>query len=110
MGDQTADGGGYGAASMIPQFDIALWGYDREQVEECLTDLAVRLDEALGRLTSVELLQAQLYQTQEELDRLRRNSDEPSWSVQLANIMEAAEQLRGEAEREAEAARTRSGG
>lgn len=93
MSDQIT-GGGERIAAVVPQFDIALWGYDREQVEECLMDLAGRLEDALVRLDAAELLHAQLTDAQKELAHLRRNREEPTWSVQLAEIMKTAEGLR----------------
>jgi hypothetical protein len=103
------DLGAIGSAVPVPEFDMALWGYDREQVEDCLADLATRLADAERKLSSVELLQAQLYEAQVELDQQRRGGkgQPPSFSEQLAKIMEAAEELRGQAEREAAAARSR---
>lgn len=89
-------------ADTIPEFDIALWGYDRLQVERCLYDLTGRLEDALGRLDSVEALHQQLCDVQVELDQLRLSLEQqPHWTYQLAEIMQTAEALRGQAEQAA---------
>jgi hypothetical protein len=36
------------AVDPIPEFEIALWGYDREQVDRCLYDLIARLEDESG--------------------------------------------------------------
>lgn len=92
------------SAEAVPEFDVVLWGYDREQVDQCLRDLIERLEVAVGQLGLVETLQAQLCEAQLEIDRLhRRQPQDPSWAPQLASIMAAAEQLRAQAAKEAHA-------
>lgn len=87
--------------TVIPDFDVSLWGYDRQQVERCLLDLTRRLDDALTRLDSIAVLQRQLCDTQIELDQLRLQMErEPHWSYRLAEIMHTAEQLREAAEQD----------
>lgn len=89
-----------------PHFEIVLWGYHRGQVERCLVDMTARLEEALGQVVAVELLQAQLCEAQLELDQLRQAAQErPSLANQLSAILEAAEELHDRARREAEAIR-----
>jgi hypothetical protein len=89
-----------------PDFEVVLWGYHRGQVQRCLADMAVRLEEALGQAVAVELLQAQLCEAQLEVDQLRRAAEErPSVANQVAAILEAAQELHDRAQREAEAIR-----
>ncbi|QSB13171.1 hypothetical protein JQS43_16200 [Natronosporangium hydrolyticum] len=86
--------------TIVPDFDVSLWGYDRHQVERCLHDLTRRLDDALTRLDSVGVLQRELCDAQIELDQLRQQmAREPHWSYRLTEIMHTAEQLREAAER-----------
>jgi cell division septum initiation protein DivIVA len=76
----------------MPEFDLALWGYHRGQVDRCLEDLSVRLEDALGRLSAVEALHAQLSEVTLELDQLRRSVPERErWAERLAAIMAAAD-------------------
>lgn len=81
------------------EFDIALWGYDRRQVDRCLDELTRQLEEALGQLQLVDDLQTQLYHAQLEIERLRHQQpdEQPPWSEQLATIMATAEHLREQA-------------
>lgn len=91
------------------EFDLALWGYDRNQVDRCLEDLTARLEEALSQLTLVEALQVQLGQARLELDQLRqRQVADPVWNERLATIMAAAEQLWDQATRDADAIRAQA--
>jgi hypothetical protein len=93
MGNQSSVNDG------MPEFDIALWGYEREQVDHCLRDLTGRLEDALGRLDSVEVLHQQLCEARVELDQLQRSMEEqPHWSYQVAELLQTAEALRSEAE------------
>jgi cell division septum initiation protein DivIVA len=95
--------------SIVPDFDIVLWGYDRRQVERCLDDLSMRLEEALSQLDAVEVLQSQLCEAHVEIDQLRRNAEEhPSWVDRISKIMMTAEALRSRATQEAEAIRARA--
>lgn len=95
--DDLLDGSRNG--SILPDFEVALWGYHRQQVERCLADLTARLEDALSRGDSVPLLQQELCQTRVELDQLRKLMQrEPHWSYRLAQIMKKAEQLRQEAQ------------
>lgn len=92
---------------LVPDFEIVLWGYHREQVERCLEDMTARLEEALCRLDGVELLQAQLCEAQIEVDLLRRAAEErPSVANRLAALLKSAEELREHARRDAEAIRS----
>lgn len=89
------------------EFDVALWGYDRRQVERCLRHLSERLTEADAELARVHQLRTQLYEAQWELDQLRRDAQQRSaWSDRLAEVMATAEQLRARAEQDAAAARS----
>jgi cell division septum initiation protein DivIVA len=108
MGEHKHNGGKRKAqvAGHVPDFDIVLWGYDREQVRRCLDDMTVRLEEALGRLDSVEVLQSELCDAQVEIEQLRQAAEEePSLAGQISKIMSVAEQLRCQAEQDAEAIR-----
>lgn len=92
--------------STIPDFEIVLWGYDRGQVERSLDDLSQRLEEALCRLDSVEVLQAQLCEAQQEVDQLRRCAEErPSVANRLAKLLQTAEELHARARQDAAAIR-----
>jgi cell division septum initiation protein DivIVA len=91
---------------IVPDFDVVLWGYDRRQVQQCLDDMTIRLEDALSKLDSVEVLQEQLSEARLELDQMRLAADEnPSWSDRLSKIMATAEALREQAEQEAGAAK-----
>jgi cell division septum initiation protein DivIVA len=97
--------------SLVPEFDIVLWGYDRQQVQQCLDDMTTRLDDALSQRDSVELLQAQLCEARLEIDQLRLAAEEnPNAAARLSKIMMTAEELRDRAAREAAATRARAGG
>ncbi|HEY8471500.1 MAG TPA: hypothetical protein VIL37_02560 [Natronosporangium sp.] len=86
---------------VVPDFDVVLWGYDRRQVQRCLDEMTLRLEDALSKLDSVEVLQQQLSEARLELDQLRLAAEErPTWSHQLSKIMQKAEELRARAERE----------
>lgn len=113
MGERKHNGGnGKGeAAGNLPEFDVVLWGYDREQVHRCLDDMTVRLEEALRARDSVEVLQADLCEAQVEIEQLRQAAeDQPSAAGRLSKIMSVAEQLRCQAEQEAETIRERARG
>jgi hypothetical protein len=89
---------------IVPDFDVVLWGYDRRQVQRCLDDMTLRLEDALRKLDAVNVLQAQLFAARLELDEMRRAAEEhPTWSGRLSKIMKTAEALRERAEREAAA-------
>lgn len=104
MGDRSKQDG------IVPDFDVVLWGYDRQQVQQCLDDMTIRLEDALGKLDAVETLQSQLAEARLELDQLRLAAEEhPSWSDRLSKIMMTAEALRERAKQDAEAARARAG-
>jgi cell division septum initiation protein DivIVA len=97
----------------MPEFDLALWGYHRGQVDRCLEDLSVRLEDALGRLSAVEALHAQLSEVTLELDQLRRSVPERErWAERLAAVMAAADEQaaaqRAQAQREADEIRARA--
>lgn len=95
---------------IVPDFDVVLWGYDRRQVKRCLDDMTLRLEDALSKLDSVEVLQEQLSEARLELDQMRLAAEEhPSWSDRLSKIMMTAEALREQAEQEAEAIRAGHG-
>jgi len=95
----------------LPDFEIALWGYHRRQVDECLTDLTVRLELAHRQLDAVDLLQAQLCEAHLEIDQLRQAAEErPSVANRLSLIMKTAEGLYERAQREAEAVRAGANG
>lgn len=90
---------------VVPDFEIVLWGYDPGQVDRCLREMSVRLDEALSRLESVNLLHEQLTRARLELDQLRvAAARRPSFTNRLAAVMEHAERLRSQAERAAQGA------
>lgn len=77
-----------------PGFDIALWGYDRRQVDRCLDDLTAQLEEVVSQLHAVDALQAQLVQANAEIGELRLAAEaQPPFSERLSGIMAAAEQL-----------------
>jgi cell division septum initiation protein DivIVA len=100
MGDRKKHDG------IVPDFDVVLWGYDRQQVQRCLDDMTLRLEEALSKLDSVDVLQEQLSEARLEVDQMRLAAEEnPSWSDQLSKIMMTAEALRERAEQEARAIR-----
>jgi cell division septum initiation protein DivIVA len=91
-------------------FDIALRGYDRRQVDRCLDQLTSQLDEAVSQLETVEVLQAQLCQAQVEIEQLRHYArDNVPWSERLGTIMAAAEQLWRRAAQDADAIRAHGG-
>lgn len=95
-----------GKPTMIPDFEVVLWGYDRGQVERCLVDMTGRLEQALSQLDAVEVLQGQLCETQLEVDQLRLAAEErPSLANRLAEIMKTAEELHLRARQDAEAIR-----
>lgn len=94
---------------IVPDFDVVLWGYDRQQVQQCLDEMTLRLEDALSKLDSVEVLQSQLSEARLEADQLRLAAEEnPSGSHRLSKIMMTAEALRERAEREAKAVRERA--
>lgn len=96
-----------GKSDLVPDFEIVLWGYDRQQVERCLEDMTARLEEALCQLDGKEQLQAQLCDTQIEVDQLRQAAEErPSVANRLAALLKSAEELREQARRDAEAIRS----
>lgn len=98
-----------GVGQSEPQFDVTVWGYDRQQVDQTLQDLAARLADADRQLQSVRQLRAQLAQAQWEIERLRERAEHPpGWSHRLAEIMATAEQLRDQATRDAEEIRERA--
>jgi hypothetical protein len=100
-----------GKPRFVPDFEIALWGYHRRQVDRCLADLTVRLELAHRQLDAVDLLQAQLCEAHLEIDQLRRAAeDRPSVANQLSLIMKTAEGLYEQAQREAEAVRAGANG
>lgn len=108
MGERKNHGGRGRAqvAGHVPDFDIVLWGYDREQVHRCLDDMMARLEEAFSQRDSVEVLQSQLCEARVEIEQLRRAAEEqPSAEGRLSKIMSVAEQLRCQAEQDAEAIR-----
>lgn len=81
-----------------PNFDIALWGYDRRQVDSCLSQLTTQLEEAGDLLGTVDALQAQLAQAHSEIGELRLAAQvHPPIADRLAGIMHAAEELRRQA-------------
>jgi cell division septum initiation protein DivIVA len=91
---------------IVPDFDIVLWGYDKRQVQQCLDDMTIRLEDALSKLDSVDVLQEQLSEARLELDQMRLAAEEnPSWSDRLSKIMMTAEALRERAEQDARAIR-----
>jgi len=93
----------------LPNFDLAVLGYDRRQVDKYLAELTDQLAEATQQLDVVAILYAELCQAQLENDRLRRQAGhDPAWAEQLSTIMAAAEQLWSQAAREADAIRARS--
>jgi hypothetical protein len=95
---------------LLPDFDIVLWGYDRQQVRQCLNDMATRLGEALGELGAVEPLQAELCEARVEVERLRRAAEQdPDTADRLSKIMATAEELRDRAARDAAAIRAQVG-
>jgi cell division septum initiation protein DivIVA len=101
MGDRSKQDG------LVPDFDVVLWGYDRQQVQQCLDDMTVRLEEALSQRDAFEVLQSQLSEARLELDQLRLAAEEkPSWSDRLSKIMMTAEALHERAKQDADAART----
>jgi cell division septum initiation protein DivIVA len=113
MGERKHQGGKgkQQAAGNLPDFDIVLWGYDRDQVHRCLDDMTVRLEEALGQRDSVEVLQSQLCEAQLEIEQLRQAAeDEPSLVGRISKIMSVAEELRCQAEQDAEAIRAQARG
>lgn len=90
----------------VPDFDIVLWGYDREQVRRCLDDMTARLEVALSQLDSMEVLQSELCDAQVEIEQLRQAADEqPSLAGRISKLMSVAEQLRSQAERDADTIR-----
>lgn len=92
--------------AIVPDFDVVLWGYDRAQVQRCLDDMTIRLEDALSKLDSVEVLQSQLSEVRVELDQMRMYAEEnPSWSDRLSKVMKTAEALREKATQDAEAVR-----
>jgi hypothetical protein len=92
--------------AQIPDFEVTLLGYDRGQVERCLTDLTARLEEALSRAESVPALHALLCDAHLEIDQLRLAAEErPSVANQLSMIMKVAEELHEQARREVAAVR-----
>jgi hypothetical protein len=101
----------------LPDFDLALRGYHRRQVERCVHDLSARLEAALSQLDAVEVLQAKLCEAEVEIEHLRqeiaaRDAGDPPYAARLAKIMEEAERLRvkaGTAERRRSWRRTRVG-
>jgi chromosome segregation ATPase len=101
----------------LPDFDLALRGYHRRQVERCVHDLSARLEAALSQLDAVEVLQAKLSEAEVEIEQLRhelasRDAADPPYAARLAKIMEEAERLRvkaGTAERRRPWRRTRVG-
>jgi len=95
-----------GKRRQVPDFEIALLGYDRRQVERCLADMADRLEVALAKLDSLELLQAQLCEAYLEIDQLRLAAEErPSVANRISKLMMTAEDLYARARQEAEAVR-----
>lgn len=103
----------------LPEFDLAVLGYDRRQVKRCLRDLTARLDEALRQLDANLVLRQQLAEARRELEYLRRKppappigADDPGWSERIGRILAAAEEeaiaMRAEAERDAEQIRARA--
>jgi cell division septum initiation protein DivIVA len=97
--------------SLVPDFDIVLWGYDRQQVRLCLDDMTARLEELLSQRDAVELLQAQLCEARVEIEQLRQAAEEnPTAADRLSKIMMRAEELHNQAVREAEVIRSRGGG
>jgi cell division septum initiation protein DivIVA len=100
MGEKTNQDG------LVPDFDIVLWGYDRQQVRQCLDDMTARLEEALSQRDAVELLQAELCEARLEIEQLRLAAEEnPTAADRLSKIMMTAEELRTRAARDAEAIR-----
>jgi hypothetical protein len=105
MGDRSKQDG------IVPDFDVVLWGYDRQQVQRCLDDMTIRLERAFSQLDSVKVLQSQLAQARLELDQMRLAAEEnPSWSDRLSKIMMTAEALRVRAEQDAGAVHAGAGG
>jgi cell division septum initiation protein DivIVA len=95
---------------LVPDFDVVLWGYDRQQVRQCLDDMTVRLEQALSQRDAVDLLQAELCEARLEIERLRQAADEsPTAAARLSKIMMTAEELRERAAQDAEAIRARAG-
>lgn len=93
----------------LPEFDVALWGYDRQQVDQCLADMTTRLEEAFRQLDSVETLQTQLCEAHVEIGQLRMAVEErPGAAERLSKVMFAAEVLRRQAAEEADAIRDRA--
>lgn len=75
-------------------FDIALWGYDRRQVDRYLDDLTAQLVEVTNQLQTVDALQAQLVEANAEIGELRLAAEtNPAFAERLSGIMHAAEQL-----------------
>jgi cell division septum initiation protein DivIVA len=96
--------------SLVPDFDVVLWGYDRQQVRQCLDDMTARLEEALSQRDAVELLQAELCEARLEIEQLQREAEEnPTAANRLSKIMMTAEELRNQAAQEAEAIRAKAG-
>lgn len=96
-----------GKRRLVPDFEIALWGYDRGQVERCLADMVDRLEVALAQLDALEQLQAQLCEAHLEIDQLRSAAEQrPSVANRISSLMMIAEELYEQARREAEAVRT----
>jgi cell division septum initiation protein DivIVA len=97
--------------NLLPDFEVVLWGYDRQQVRQCLDDMTARLEEALSQRDAVELLQAQLCEARLEIEQLRLAAEEnPTAADRLSKIMMTAEELRNQAARDAEAIRAGAGG
>ncbi len=103
----------------LARFDLAVLGYDRRQVQQCLRDLTNRLEEALRQLDATLILRQQLAKARQEVEYLRKNPPppprdvpDPKWAERIGRILEAAEEqataLRAEAEREAEQIRARA--
>lgn len=100
----------------LQNFEVALLGYDRQQVEQYLEDVTARLREALYGLDAKALLHQQLYEACCEVDRLQGRGRTPTedlpWPDRISQILEIAEEhaaaLRSEAKREAEQIRARA--
>lgn len=92
---------------LVPDFEIVLWGYDRREVDRCLVDMTARLEEALCRLDSMEMLAAQLTEAQLEIDQLRRSAEQrPSVANRISLILKSAEELHDQARQRAATVRT----
>lgn len=75
-------------------FDIALWGYDRRQVDRYIDDLTAQLAEAWSQLDTMDVLQAHLAQAHAQIGELRLTATAPpGFAERLSEIMHAAEQL-----------------